>query len=389
MTNPTSLLRDRHGPGGGRVGMVELFYDLIFVFAVTQLSHRLMEHFTVEGVLLAAFLVCAVWWVWIYTTWAMNWLDPDRVPVRLCLFALMLLGLVLSASIPEAFGARGLAFGLAYAAMQAGRGVFTAWATRTAPDAERRNWVRIAIWLVVSGVLWVTGGLASSDMRIAWWGAALGIEFVGPWVGFRVPFMGRSSTSDWSVSGHHMTERCALFIIIALGEALLVTGGTFSGLEWSGPIIGTMVLSFVGTAGMWWLYFDMAQEFGTSRLEGSRDPGRVARFTYTYVHPLIIAGIIALAVADEFVLAHATGHTDARTRWAILGGTGLYLLGNLLFRWGFSRYWSRSLLVALGMVALGCWASLHMSPWVLLGASSMLLLGSALLESVAWRQHRG
>ena len=140
---------------------------------------------------------------------------------------------------------------------------------------------------------------------------------------------------------------------------------------------------------MWWLYFDMAQEFGTSRLEGSRDPGRVARFTYTYVHPLIIAGIIALAVADEFVLAHATGHTDTRTRWAILGGTGLYLLGNLLFRWGFSRYWSRSLLVALGLVVLGCWASLYMSPWVLLGASSILLLGSALVESAAWRQHRG
>ncbi|HEU4799032.1 MAG TPA: low temperature requirement protein A [Gemmatimonadales bacterium] len=384
MTTP-SLLRDRHGPG--RVGMVELFFDLIFVFAITQLSHKLLEHFTPAGALETGFLALAVWWVWIYTTWAMNWLDPARLPVRLCLFALMLLGIVLSASIPEAFGARGLAFGMAYAAMQTGRGVFTAWAMRTASDAERRNFVRIAIWLVGSGVLWVVGGLAVPEVRIAWWGAALGLELLGPWVGFRVPFMGRSTTGDWHVSGQHMTERCALFIIIALGEALLVTGGTFSGLEWTGPIFGTMVLSFLGTAGMWWLYFDVAQEFGTSRMEGSQDPGRVARFTYTYVHVLIVAGIIALAVADEFVLAHPTGHANAPTRWAILGGTGFYLLGNLLFRWGFSRYWSRTLLVSLVLVGVGCWASFHMTPWLLLGASSVLLLGAALVEGVAWRKH--
>lgn len=369
--------------------MVELFYDLIFVFAVTQLSHRLMEHFTVQGVLTTAFLVCAVWWVWIYTTWAINWLDPERLPVRLCLFVLMLLGIVLSASIPEAFGERGLAFGAAYAAMQVGRGIFTAWALRSAPPAEYRNFQRIAIWLVCSGILWVLGGLAPAEQRLAWWGAALGIEFAGPWAGFRVPLMGRSATADWQVSGHHITERCALFIIIALGEALLVTGATFSGLEWSGPIVGTMVLSFIGTAGMWWLYFDMAQEFGTSQMEGSRDPGRVARFTYTYVHVLIVAGIITLAVADEFVLAHPTGRAGAPMRWAILGGTGLYLLGNLLFRWGVSRYWSRSVLVTLGLLLLGCWASPHMPPWVLLGSSSVLLLGAALVEGMAWRRYRG
>ena len=367
--------------------MVELFFDLIFVFAITQLSHHLMEHFTPAGALETGFLALAVWWVWIYTTWAMNWLDPRRIPVRLCLFGLMLAGVVLSASIPEALGARGLAFGVAYAAMQVGRGAFTAWAMRAGSVAERRNFQRIALWLAVSGCLWVAGGLADPHQRILWWAGALGLEILGPWVGFRVPLMGRSTTGDWQVEGHHMAERCALFMIIALGETLLVTGGTFSGLEWTGPIIGTMVLSFLGTAGMWWLYFDVAQEFGTSRMEGSQDPGRVARFTYTYVHVLIVAGIIALAVADEFVLAHPTGHADAPTRWAILGGTGFYLLGNLLFRWGFSRYWSRTLLVSLVLVGFGCWASFHMSPLLLLGASSVLLLGAALVEGVAWRQH--
>ena len=174
--------------------MVELFFDLIFVFAITQLSHHLMEHFTPAGALETGFLALAVWWVWIYTTWAMNWLDPRRIPVRLCLFGLMLAGVVLSASIPEALGARGLAFGVAYAAMQVGRGAFTAWAMRAGSVAERRNFQRIALWLAVSGCLWVAGGLADAHQRILWWAGALGLEILGPWVGFRVPLMGRSTT---------------------------------------------------------------------------------------------------------------------------------------------------------------------------------------------------
>lgn len=380
-----SLLRDRHGPGHGRVGMVELFFDLIFVFAITQLSHHLMEHFTLAGAWETGFLSLAVWWVWIYTTWAMNWLDPGRIPVRLCLFGLMLAGVVLSASIPEALGARGLAFGAAYAAMQAGRGAFVAWAMRTGNVAEYRNFQRIALWLAVSGCLWIAGGLADPHQRLYWWASALGLEMLGPWMGFRVPGMGRSSTSDWQVEGHHMAERCALFIIIALGETLLVTGATFAGLEWSPAIMGAMVISFVGTAAMWWLYFDVAQEVGTRYLAEARDTGRVARFTYTYMHVPIVAGMIVLAAADEFVMAHPGGQMDDATRWAIVGGTGLYLLGNLLFRWGFSGYWSRMHLAGLLVLPALFLGAERLAPWGLLGCSSLLLLTVAVLEGVAWR----
>jgi low temperature requirement protein LtrA len=125
-----SLLRARDGHGHARVAFVELFFDLVFVFGITQLSHHLLAHLNVSGLMQTTLLFMAIWWVWIYTTWVTNWLDPERTSVRLLLFALMLAGLVLSTSIPDAFGSQGLAFAGAYVFMQFGRTLFMLWALK-------------------------------------------------------------------------------------------------------------------------------------------------------------------------------------------------------------------------------------------------------------------
>src|SRR5262245_5346889 len=132
MTQSASLLRERGSHDGGRVGMVELFFDLVFVFAVTQLSHALLAELTLAGAANIALLLPAVWWVWVYTSWTTNWLNPERLPVRVCLFALMIAGLVLAAAIPKAFGDHGIYFACAYIAMQIGRTTFVLWAVRNA-----------------------------------------------------------------------------------------------------------------------------------------------------------------------------------------------------------------------------------------------------------------
>ncbi|HZD25286.1 MAG TPA: low temperature requirement protein A, partial [Alphaproteobacteria bacterium] len=181
-----SLLRRRDGASSGRVTAVELFFDLVFVFAVTQLSHTLLEALTPAGALRTALLLTAVWWVWIYTSWVTNWLDPERAPVRLCLFVLMLAGLLLSVSIPEAFGERGLLFAGAYAFMQVGRTLFFLWAVRGGPFNMVRNFQRILVWLTLSGLVWIAGGLAEGGLRLALWALALLVEFVSPWLYFRV-----------------------------------------------------------------------------------------------------------------------------------------------------------------------------------------------------------
>jgi low temperature requirement protein LtrA len=138
-----------------RVTYVELFFDLVFVFAVTQISHTLLAHFTLLGALQVTLLFLAVWWVWVFTSWVTNWLDPEKTPVRLLLFAMMLGGLVLSTSIPKAFEERGLWFAIAYAAMQVGKTIFLWLSTPASRPRTRMNAIRIAAWLSTSAIFWM------------------------------------------------------------------------------------------------------------------------------------------------------------------------------------------------------------------------------------------
>jgi low temperature requirement protein LtrA len=152
------LLRDRSG--AQRVTNIELFFDLVYVFAVTQLSHYLLREPTIEGAFQAAILLAMVWLAWAYTTWVTNWLDPERLQVRLLLVALMLVSLAMSAALTDAFGDLGIWVGGAYALMQNGRTAFMVAALPAGP--LRRNYQRIQVWCVVSGVLAIAGGLAGA-----------------------------------------------------------------------------------------------------------------------------------------------------------------------------------------------------------------------------------
>ena len=173
--------------GHHRVTYAELFFDLVFVFAVTQIAHTLLAHFTPLGVLQVTLLFLAVWWVWVSTGWITNWLDPEQTPVRLLLFAMMLGGLVLSTSIPTAFDGRGLWFAIAYVAMQVGKTVFLWVSTPPSRMLARMNAIRIAAWLSMSAVFWIAGGLAEGQSRLVLWAIALVIEYMSPAVRFWIP----------------------------------------------------------------------------------------------------------------------------------------------------------------------------------------------------------
>src|SRR6195952_3220451 len=216
-----------------RVTYAELFFDLVFVFAVTQISHTLLGRLTPLGLAQTTLLFLAVWWVWVYTSWITNWLNPELTPVRILLFSLMLGGLVLSTSIPQAFESRGLWFAVAYAAMQVGKTVFLWVSTPRSRHLARMNAVRITAWLSLSAVFWIAGGLAEGQPRLLLWAVALSIEYISPAARFWIPKYGASQVADWVVEGGHMAERCAGFIIIALGESIVLTGATFSERAWS------------------------------------------------------------------------------------------------------------------------------------------------------------
>jgi low temperature requirement protein LtrA len=387
MNTRASLLRSREGHA--RVTFVELFFDLVFVFAVTQLSHTLLEHLTLSGALQTAFLLLAVWWVWVYTCWFTNWMDPDRPVVRTLMFALMLSGLLMSAAIPDAFGHQGLLFAIAYAFIQVARTAFAAVATRGHDHVSHRNFLRILAWLTVAAAFWIAGGCCSGPARIVAWLIALSIEIFGPTAGYWVPGLGRSSTSDWKIDGAHMAERFALFVIIALGESILVTGATAASVKATAPVICAFLVAFVGSVAMWWIYFNIGAERGSRQIAKATDPGRIGRAVYTYFHIPIIAGIVVCAVGDEITIAHPDGHVQLAEAAALLGGPALYLAGNILFKGASARHYPLSHLVGLGLLAALVPFALSLTPLALGGATTAVLIVVAVWETRSFAQGAG
>ena len=386
MAGPRSDLQ-RSRDGETAVTQVELFFDLVFVFAVTQLSHLLLSRLSWLGALQTGLLFAAVWWAWIYTGWVTNWLDPDRRPVRLLLFALMALGLVLSAALPQAFGDRGMVFALAFSAMQLGRTSFMLWALAGRSAANERNFRRILAWLLLTSALWIAGAAAPS-VRLPVWIAAVGVELAAPAFGFFIPGMGRSTTADWDVDGGHLAERCSAFILIALGESVTVTGAAFFQARWTPEVSAAFGCAFVGAIALWWTYFDTAAERTSQRVAELDDPGRVARLAYTYLHAAIVAGIIVWAVADERVLDDPLARADAATLWVLLGGPGLYLLGNGLFRRTLSPRFSPSHTAGLVLLALigAAWSAFGGSRLLVGVETAAALVAVATIGSILFRR---
>jgi len=383
------LLRRRDNSDAGRVGTIELFFDLVFVFAVTQLSHTLVADLTLTGMLQVTVLLLAVWWVWIYTSWVTNWLDPERIPVRACLLVLLVAGLVMSVSIPHAFDELGLYFAGAYAFMQIGRTLFFLWAVRDGPDTLLRTFQRIVVWFGTSAAFWIAGAYAEAWPRFGLWLVALAIECAGPWLYFAVPGLGRSSTSDWNVHGGHLAERCGLFVIIALGESLLVTGATFAGLPPTVDAWAAFLVAVLGSILVWWIYFDTGAQRGEERITHSTDPGRLARLGYSYLHLPIVAGIIVCAVGDEIMLLHP-GHVTAPGMAVLIGGPAVFLAGATLFKWvmNFRRTPPLSHLVGLAGLAVLPWVAheLHASALQIGAAATAVLLIVAVWEAFALRR---
>ncbi len=373
-----------------RVSFVELFFDLVFVFAITELSHRLLAHLDVQGAAQTLVLFLAIWWVWIYTSWATNRLDPDRAPVRIAVLAMMLGGLVLSSSVSKSFDESGLMFACAYLGMQFARTFYMIWASYGRQPDTMRNYMRVAFYFALSAPFWILGALAETEVQIWFWAGAIAIDYAGPHLQFRTPFLGRSSLADWNISGAHMAERCALFMIIALGEVVLLNGTTFAKLEKEAIVWMALITSFASSIAMWWIYFDINAEHGAETLDDAGNTGEIARDAYTYMHMPIVAGIVLSAVGYEMMLTHPTKTVTLAFTASVIGGLLLYLAGNLGFKKMTARfrYPPTSHLVGMtALVAIGVVAMLTHWQVLTLGAvATGLLVTVAVWESMALRR---
>ena len=379
MTAAIRHLRPRGNGETQQTTTVELFFDLVYVFAVTQLSHQILGDLSVAGVARAAFLLLVVWWAWIYTTWMANWFDPTSSPVRAVLTAVMLGSLLMAAALPEAFGERALLFAASYVVLQVGRNAAAAWLLNRR-HRLRDVFERLVVWSAASGVLWLAGAALDSDQRLILWIPALALELAAPAAGYWLPGRGRAVTTDYDIEGSHFAERCQVFIIIALGESIVVTGATASAAGLTSTVVLCLIVAFVETAALWWLYFGATTEHARVTLSSCDDPGRLARDAYTYAHLPIVAGIIATAVASNLLIAGPHQVPDAVGVAMILGGPALYLLGESLFSWRMTGVTNTKRLAVAALLILLVPLGNHVSALVLSLVVASLLPALAVWE---------
>ena len=347
-------LRPRTSDEEQHASNLELFYDLVFVFAVTQVSHVLLHDLTWRGAAESLLVLLVVWWAWNYTTWVTNQLDADAIPVRVLVLAIMLGSLLLAVAIPHAFGSRALLFAGAYVAIQVGRHLFLTFVVAGRDSPEREPALHILIWFCASGVFWIAGALVDGPARVVLWLIALGIDYLAPFVLYRVPGRPQLDATAWDVETSHFAERFQLFIIIALGETIVITGATTADLPLDTARLTALGLAFLSTAALWWLYFSYVAAIAQRRLELADVSTTLARDGYTYLHVVLVAGIIVSAVGDELVIAHPTEELPTSELVILVAGPVLYLLGHVLFRLRMAGSVSyKRLVAAVACIAVG------------------------------------
>jgi low temperature requirement protein LtrA len=314
-----------------RATFIELFFDLVFVFVVTQLSALLVHDLTLEGAAKAGFLLLLAWWAWIYTTWMTNWFDPEDRGVRVVLLIAMLASMLGGIAVPGAFGGRALLLVAGYVGIQSFRNWLLVLETEHG-DPLYRPLLRIAVWNSWVGAIWLAGALVDDHTRVVVWLVALVADYGGPLVGHWTPGLGRSSPAEWELEPSHFVERIELFVIIALGESIVASGVTAANLPPTAARLAAVAVAFLTTAALWWLYFDFHAERAVDVLRAAQgERGRLGR-DLSYLHIPLIAGIIVNAVGDKLVLAHPGEGLHGAQLVALAAGPALYLLGSVLFK---------------------------------------------------------
>ncbi|MDL2401644.1 low temperature requirement protein A [Rhizobium mayense] len=327
-SHPPLRRRDGHH---ARVTFEELFFDLVYVFAVTQLSHKLLHDLTLAGVIETLILWFAVWLGWQYTCWVTIWFDPETPRIRGMLFGAMLFALVMSSSIGDAFGDHGLVFAGSYAAIQVGRTAYIAYELGSSHPLSA-NYRRMLGWLMISACFWLAGAFTEHWIRASLWVFAVLCEYISPMFGFALPILGRSRTSDWTIEGGHLAERCQLFVIVALGETLLATGAMLAETDtWDIIIMSAVLATFLGTLAMWWLYFGISIKDATRTITKSDDPGCIGAYLH-YVHAILIVGIIAAAVGNDLVMSHPNDGVKVAYALVLSAGPAIYLIGSSIYK---------------------------------------------------------
>ena len=364
--------RRREGQDLRRSTLVELFFDLVFVFALTQLSQALNRHLTWGGSFRVLLLTMAVWWAWSVTAWVTDVYESQRPRIQWLVIAVMFGVLLMASALPEAFDQRGLIFAGAYVALQIGRTVVLLVAV---PEERLRHRpARVLFWFGISSVVWLTGAFVHGASRVLLWTLAVAIDYGAAALRWPTPGLGRTSASEWGLAAEHLSERYRQILIIALGDTILTIGSTYGAER---PQLGStaaLAAAFGTTVLLWQIYSYRAGARISKSFTSGSERARPAR-ELDWNHLVMVAGIVATAVGNEAVIRHPFGHN----RWAwvavIVGGPALFLTGRAHFGYVVFGYVSRPRLV--GLIGLGAMtpAMILLPPVIVAFAVVLVLIG--------------
>jgi low temperature requirement protein LtrA len=307
-----------------RVTPLELFFDLVFVFAITQVTSLLAADPTWTGMLHGMLVLTALWWAWAAYAWLTNTVDSDEGVVRIAMLGAMAAMLVVSLAVPEAFGDHGVLFAGAYMVVRILHLILYAIAGKHDPELLGAV-LRLASTATIGPILLVYAGFLEGDERVTLWIVALTLDFLGPAV------IGRGR--GWRVSVEHFAERHALIILIALGESIVALGVGATSIELDLGVVVAAVLAIVLVSALWWLYFDVAAILARQRVAAVSgiEQARLARDAYSYLHLPMVAGIVLFAMGLKKTLEDVGEPLATVPAFALAGGVALYLLAHCAF----------------------------------------------------------
>ncbi len=325
---------------------LELFFDLVFAFAISQLSQHLLTHLSWRGAAETLVMLLAVFAAWFTTSWSATLVRAEQSRTRWLMLTVMLLGLFMNAAVTRAFVVSGWAFVIPMLVIQLGRAVWTL--VNSIDPILREHYFRTLLWLIATTPLWMAGAAVNAEARLLWWALAAAIDEVGRWLAHPIPGR-RLHSKNVAFDAEHMLERCRLFLIIALGETILTTGTAIAGASITMVTLITGTFALAGTVALWALSFGRAHRLILQHVEKTSDPIRASRHAVNALM-VMVAGLIVVAVANKEVIAHPQGHTPLGLSLLLAGGPILFLAAQGWYLWQVPRV--RSRLHVIGGVVL-------------------------------------
>jgi low temperature requirement protein LtrA len=351
---------------------LELFFDLVFVFGVTQLSRHLLSYLSWRGAAETLVMLLAIFAVWFSTSWSATIIPVEEPRMRRLMLTVMLLGLFMNASVTKAFTTSAWAFILPFLLIQLGRAI---WMIVNSTDAVFQDrYLRMLLWLIAATPLWVVGAAVGPKARLLWWMLAVGLDTAGRWLAHPIPGR-RLQSENVPFDAGHMLERCRLFLLIALGETVFTTGTAIAQASATLMTLITGTSALVGTVALWALSFGRSHRLILQHLEETSNPIRTSRYAVN-VLMVMVAGLVAIAVANERVIVHPQAQISIGLSLMLGGGPILFLAAQGWYLWTVldirsQLHWISGvamLLVCLATLALPAYAAL-----ILIGASLTML----------------